>query len=144
MLTKKVILLVCIGLLILSSCGKSSTTDSLLGIVWQWTAMQETVPASQSVVPDPQNYTITFNKDDTVAIKADCNNVVGTYKLDGLNLTITPEASTMMYCGDASQDQIFLASLSKVSSFAIVNGELQLKFANDAGKMDFSNGGAAK
>ena len=47
-------------------------------------------------------------------------------------------------CGDNSQDTIYLASLSKVSSYAVENGQLQLKFANDGGKMDFKNGGKAQ
>jgi heat shock protein HslJ len=131
--------------LALAACGggSSSSGSDITGIVWQWSAMQETVPASQSVVPDPENYTITFNDDDTVAIKADCNNVGGNYKLDGSNLTITLGASTLMACGDASQDTIYLASLSKVNSYAVENGQLQLKFPDDGGKMDFTNGGAA-
>jgi heat shock protein HslJ len=78
-----------------------------------------------------------------VNIKADCNTVGGTYSLDGSNLTITPGASTMMFCGDASQDALYLTSLEKVSSYAVENGVLQLKFADDAGKMDFNNGGSA-
>ena len=105
--------------------------------------MQETAPAHQSVVPDPQNYTITFNTDGTAAIKADCNNVTANYTMSGSSLTITLGASTLMYCGDASQDTIYLASLGKVNSYAIENGQLQLKFANDGGKMDFKNGGKA-
>jgi heat shock protein HslJ len=129
--------------LTLAACGAGSSTPSLTGTVWQWTAMQETVPASQSVVPNPENYTITFNTDGTAAIKADCNNVTANYTMSGSSLTITPGASTLMYCGDASQDTIYLASLAKVSSYAIENGQLQLKFANDGGKMDFKNGGKA-
>jgi heat shock protein HslJ len=86
----------------------------------------------------------TFNKDGTAAIKADCNNVTANYAMSGSSLTITLGASTLMYCGDASQDTIYLASLAKVTSYAIVNGDLQLKFANDGGKMDFKNGGKAK
>jgi heat shock protein HslJ len=127
----------------LVACGTGSSTPSLTGTVWQWTAMQETVPASQSVVPDPQNYTITFNTDGTAAIKADCNNVTATYTMSGSSLTITLGASTLMACGEASQDTIYLASLSKVSSYAIENGVLQLKFPDDGGKMDFKNGGSA-
>ena len=134
--------------LVLTACGgsdeASEASSSITGIVWQWTAMQETVPASQSVVPDPQNYTITFNPDGTVAIKADCNNVTGNYKMSGSDLTITLGASTLMACGDNSQDTIYLASLSKVSSYVVENGQLQLKFANDGGKMDFKNGGKAQ
>src|SRR6187397_2445241 len=84
--------------LVLTACGGggSSSKSDITGIVWQWSAMQETVPASQSVVPDPQNYTITFNDDGSAAIKADCNSVTGNYKLDGTNLTITLGASTLM------------------------------------------------
>jgi heat shock protein HslJ len=130
--------------IILSACANSAKTDSLTGIVWQWTAMQETVPASQSVVPNPENYTIIFNTDNTVAIKADCNQVSGSYTLNGSSLTIQLGASTLMYCGDNSMDQIYLASLAKVAGYAVVSGDLQLKFANDGGKMDFKNGGAAQ
>ena len=134
--------------LVLTACGgsnaASTSSSTITGIVWQWTAMQETAPASQSVVPDPQNYTITFNTDGTVAIKADCNNVTGNYKMNGSDLTITLGASTLMACGDNSQDTIYLASLSKVTSYAVENGDLQLKFANDGGKMDFKNGGKAQ
>ncbi|MCB0233261.1 MAG: META domain-containing protein, partial [Anaerolineae bacterium] len=39
-------------------------------------------------VPDPQNYTIAFADDNTLAIKADCNQVAGSYTLDGASLTI--------------------------------------------------------
>jgi heat shock protein HslJ len=106
--------------------------------------MQEMAPASQSVVPDPQNYTITFNTDGSVAIKADCNSVTGNYKIDGSKITITLGASTLMACGDASQDTIYLASLSKVNSYAVENGQLQLMFPDNGGKMDFNNGGAAQ
>jgi heat shock protein HslJ len=132
--------------LVLSACGSAgkSSSETITAIVWQWAAMQETVPASQSVVPDPQNYTITFKTDGNVEIKADCNQVGGTYTLSGSSLTITLGPSTMAYCGDASQDTIYLASLAKVNSYAVVDGQLQLKFANDGGKMDFNNGGAAK
>jgi heat shock protein HslJ len=137
------LMLLAVLALALSACGGSGSADDLTGTVWEWTAMQTTVPASQSAVPDPENYTITFNTDDTLAIKADCNQVTGSYTLSGSDLTITLGASTLAFCGEASQDSIYLASLSQVSSYAIESGELQLMFADDGGKMDFQNGGAA-
>jgi heat shock protein HslJ len=142
---KKLLGLVLLALLALalSACASGGSSDDLTGIVWEWTAMQETVPASQSVVPDPENYTITFNADDTLAIKADCNQVTGSYTMSGSDMTITLGASTLAFCGEDSQDAIYLASLDRVSSYAIESGELQLSFAEDAGKMDFQNGGAA-
>ncbi|MGE5375847.1 MAG: META domain-containing protein [Bacteroidota bacterium] len=133
--------------LVLPGCKrffKSSSTD-ITATVWQWTAMQETAPASQSVVPDPQNYTITFKTDGTATIKADCNNVDAKYKANKKGkMTIKLGASTLMACGPNSQDTIYLDSLSKVESYAIVSGQLQLAFPNGGGKMDFKNGGAAQ
>jgi len=70
--------------------------------------------------------------------------VTGTYELSGSDLTMTLGASTLMACGDASQDTIYLSSLSRVSSYAVENGQLQLKFSDDSGKMDFINGGSAE
>lgn len=137
--------LICVGLLVLAACGTTSSSGSdITGIVWQWAAMQETVPASQSVVPDPENYTITFNDDGTYAIQADCNQGSGNYTLDGSDLTIEPGALTLAFCGEDSLDVIYLSSLEKVSSYAIENGELQLIFPDDGGKMDFNNGGVAQ
>ena len=50
------ILTLAIGGLILAACS-SSSGSALTGKAWQWTASTTTVPASQSVVHDPENYT---------------------------------------------------------------------------------------
>ena len=133
--------------LALAGCGAGGgSSDGLTGVKWEWTAMQETVPASQSVVPPAEvgEYTITFNEDGTYILQADCNQGSGQYSVDGSSLTIEPGALTLAFCGEQSSDVIFLASLDKVSSYAIVDGELQLKFPDDSGKMDFQNGGTTQ
>jgi heat shock protein HslJ len=111
-------------------------------IVWQWSDLVETMPASQSVVPDPQNYTITFHPDNQVGIKADCNVGGGTYTLDGNSLAIQLGISTMAYCGEQSLDQIYLQALAKVSSASMADGRLILHLGEDAGQMGFKDGGA--
>lgn len=147
---KKMIIpsLLVLAALLLSGCGTAATPTPvpITGIDWQWSAMQETAPASQSAVPPAEmsKYTIVFNTDGTAAIKADCNNVTATYKISGSSLTITLGASTLMACGDNSMDTIYLGALSKVDSYAVASGQLQLMFANNGGKMDFTNGGAAQ
>jgi len=123
--------------LALSGCSTSGSAD-LTANAWQWASMETTVPASQSVVPDPENYTIAFNTDGSVAIKADCNQVGGTYTASGSDLSITLGPSTMAYCGDASADTIYLASLSEVTSYSIANNELTLAFPHDGGQMHFN------
>jgi heat shock protein HslJ len=132
--------------LALSACGAQGDSGGLTGVSWEWTAMQETVPASQSVVPPDQigKYAIVFNDDNAVTITADCNTGSGSYTGDGDSLDITLGAMTLAFCGEASLDTIYLASLDKVSSYAIEGGGLQLKFPDDGGKMDFQNGGATQ
>jgi len=95
------------------------TSAQLVNLVWKWADMTETTPAHQSVNPQPDNYTITSS------------------------LTIQTGPSTLAFCGDQSQDQVYLAALAKVSAGSIQDNRLILKFANDGGQMGFNNGGAA-
>jgi heat shock protein HslJ len=127
--------------LLAAACQSSSASPSAAGAgvegTWQWTASTEAVPANQSVVPDPENYTITFDADGTAAIKADCNNVTATYTTDGSSMTIKLGASTLAMCAEGSLDAIYTAGLAKVATYAVVGDELTLTFADDAGTMTF-------
>ncbi len=78
----------------------------------------------------------------TVAVKADCNRMGGTYTVgEPDELTITLVTSTMAYCGDESQDTIFVDFLGRVVSYATADTELTLDFADDAGSMQFVSTG---
>jgi len=118
----------------LAACGKS---DSITGITWQWTAMTETTPASQTVVPNPENYTLLLNSDGTFSMKNDCNMVSGSYTLDGSTLTFMPGPSTMAYCGDQSLDQTFLKAIAQVTSYSLEDGDLVLTLQDGAGTITF-------
>ena len=161
---KKMLFLLSIGLLfvLLVACGSAETPteeptsvpptpeetmqtvslESILDITWQWKEMVETEPASQSVVPDPENYTIIFRADGSAEVKADCNQVRGTYTQQGSALIITLGPSTMAACGDDSLDQQFLSSLDQVNSFGMLAG--QLKLAGDNFTMGFEDGGSSE
>src|SRR5688500_1289343 len=108
---KLVTVLALTALVSLVSC--SSPGSGLTGKVWQWTASTTTVPASQSVVPDPENYTIEFKADGSFAAKADCNQVSGTYTTAGNNaLAIVPGPTTLAMCPEGSLDSLYVAGLS--------------------------------
>ncbi len=113
-------------------------------IVWQWTDLVETQPAAQSVVPNPENYTIVFASDGTAQIQADCNAVMGSYTVEGDQLTIQLGPSTMAFCGDESLDQQYLGLLITVGSFALEDGWLKLSLIEGAGTMGFTNDGMAE
>jgi heat shock protein HslJ len=121
-----------------SACSNQTAGKSVVDTTWQWASLVETEPASQSVVPNPENYTLILQTDGNLSIKADCNMVGGTYILDGNTLTIELGASTMAFCGEQSLDQLFLEILNRVESYTIENDQLVLILENDTGKMTFN------
>lgn len=122
----------------LLACSGSSG-GGLTGKTWHLTAITEKVPAFQGVIPaaDQSKYAITFNADGTFSATADCNQVSGSYKTSGSNgLTITPGASTMAFCGEASFGTQFVEGLSKSASYTVSGNDLTITLA-DGGTMTF-------
>jgi heat shock protein HslJ len=121
---------------------QTTSLESILDITWQWLDLVETEPASQSVVPDPENYTVIFRQDGSAEITADCNQVGATYTQQGSALIITLGPSTMAACGEDSLDQQFLASLDAVNSFGMLDRDLKL--SGSTFTMGFQDGGSAE
>ncbi len=112
-------------------------------IVWQWSDLVESNPAGQSVVPNPENYTVTLHVDGRASLKADCNQVLVTYTLNGSNLTFNMLGpSTLAFCGEESLDTQFLGLLSSVNGWALDGDRLQM-FTSGGATMGFANGGPA-
>ncbi len=139
---------VVMGLLVTGLLVPAVLADShgeITGVQWQWAELTETEPASQSVVPDPENYVVVLNADGTASLKADCNQVQWTYTLDGTSLTFnTLGPSTLAFCGDDSLDQLFLSKLGMGGTVSVEDGRLVLELNENAGRMVFNNGGAVE
>jgi heat shock protein HslJ len=115
------------AMLVVAGCDVLGGSGGLTGTTWQWTASTTTAPASQSVVPDPENYTIEFMDDGTFAAKVDCNQVLGEYTNPGGGaLTITPGPSTLVACPEGSLSDVYLAGLTATTGYEITGGELVL------------------
>src|SRR5882672_874638 len=122
---------------LLVGCAQSSSGSGLTGNTWQWTASTTTTPASQSVVPDPQNYTIEFKANQTFEAEADCNHVSGTWaSTSGDGLTITLGSSTAVACGPDSLESTYIDGLSKTSLYVLEEDKLILH-QGDQGTMSF-------
>ena len=111
----------------------------LVGVTWQWISLVETMPAAQSVVPDPENYTLTFNEDGTASIKADCNVAMGSYELSGDQLTISLGPTTLAECGAESSYNQFLSLLGQAAGVGMAYGNLVITLADEAGQMAFQH-----
>jgi heat shock protein HslJ len=138
-----VLALLVAGLLVPAAVADSH--GSITGIQWQWAQLTETEPASQSVVPDPENYVLLLNEDGSASIKADCNLVQWSYTLEGDSLTFnTMGPSTLAYCGDDSLDQQFLGLIGNGGTVSVEENRLALELNENAGRMVFDNGGPAE
>lgn len=122
----------------------AQSPGEITGIQWQWAQLTETEPASQSVVPDPENYVLILMADGSASLKADCNMVLWTYTLEDSNLTFnTLGPSTLAFCGEDSLDQQYLSLLGKGGTVSLEDGRLVLDLNENAGRMVFDNGGPA-
>jgi heat shock protein HslJ len=118
-------------------------TNTITGIVWQWMTLTEKSTGNTTAVPNPESYMITFNPDGTLSGTADCNNFSGTYS-QGSRWTITLDATTMDFCGEASLDQQYLNLLGSIDAGGPDGqGGLALENAGGEQRMTFQNGGPA-
>ena len=107
------------------------TADSIQDIVWQWLSVTNQPTNETTPIPNPENYTITFHADGTLNGKADCNTFTGTYSQEN-GFSITPGASTMAFCGEASLDQQYVTLLGNVAAGGSdgAGGEQRMLFTN--------------
>ena len=125
-MTRLLVATVMLGALLVG-CAQSGSGSSLTGNTWEWTASTTTTPASQSVVPAPQNYTIEFKSNQTFDGKADCNQISGTWaSTSGDGLTITLGSSTAAACGPDSLDSTYIEGLGKTSLYVLEEDKLIL------------------
>jgi heat shock protein HslJ len=131
--------LIVVGIIVAAvmALAACSAGASLTGKTWQWTASTTKVPASQSNVPDPSNYTIEFKTDGTYQAKADCNTVSGTYTSTASGgLTINPGASSLAACGPDSLSDIYVQSLGQAIGYTFFGQQLTINLS-DLGTMTF-------
>jgi uncharacterized protein YraI/heat shock protein HslJ len=112
---------------------------SLTGVTWGWSELTETEPASQSIIPNPENYTLVFQPDGGLQVLADCNSGFGTFTIDGDNMSIEIGVLTTAVCGPESLSSLYLDTLGRTSSYELTQEELVLNQVDPAGMMRFTN-----
>jgi heat shock protein HslJ len=108
------------------------------GTVWQW--KQTLYNDDRKTVPvDPKNYTVQFQKDGTLSVKADCNQKGGTYSLEEKRLSIEITQSTMATCPEDSLEDELVRGLTAAAIYFIKDNDLYIDLIYDTGTMRFSN-----
>jgi heat shock protein HslJ len=111
------------GILTLNACQSlNSPLEDYNWILTSWTEKGD----MKALVPDTQ-LTACFNgKDKTMSGSGGCNQYSGSYKVDGLNLTITELVTTLMSCGEQKdeQERQYLNALKHAANFKLDHGNL--------------------
>jgi len=118
----------------------NATEPALGGRVWAW--QSTALAGGERMVPDaPERYTIEFQPDGRVQLRADCNRGGAGYAA-GANrsLSMTPAATTKMGCPSGSKGTEFVRQLAEVTSYDFVDGNLVLTRKSNAGAMRFTPG----
>ncbi len=126
-------------LVLTTADGAESLTfaPSLAGVVWQWQGFEG---SDDSVVTpnDPASYTIEFQPDGTLLVRADCNRGNWGWSAEPPELTIEPGMMTLVGCEEGSLGDRFSADLIAASSFVFRDGGLFIAMPMDAGIHEFA------
>jgi heat shock protein HslJ len=126
------------GILVACSSG-SSSGGSLTGITWQLTDVKFDGQSTDSIISEPDLYTITFQTDSTANVKADCNNAALSYTTNGNQLTIKSGPMTLVYCGTASLSNEFVQALQEATTYNVQGSTLTINSGSN-GSMIFRQG----
>ncbi len=116
--------------------GATTLPVEMLDVEWQLHSVLESEPAAQSVIPEPQKYTIQFTPEGTAAITADCNQVLGNYTVQGTSLSIEIGPTTLAFCGEESGDTLYLTALGAVTTYELREDGLALN-VQDAARLQY-------
>jgi heat shock protein HslJ len=133
--------------LLVSACGNQTATPTavpapadnqakLQANAWKWVAFKgpNEIIATVSNTPD---YTLTFNADGSLAVKADCNQAVGSYKAADGALTLTLGPVTAAACGKNSYSERLLKLLPGAALYRIDGNDLVIDLKADGGTLSF-------
>lgn len=117
------------------SVEETGSIDALTRETWEW--VNFTDPTQQFEVSDPENYTVEFQLDGVLNVKADCNNAFGSYTVDGSSLNIEIGPMTMVMCGPESRSDEFIQNLGFAAIYFFEDGELFIDLIADGGTIGF-------
>lgn len=122
-----------------AACGGDGGDDSasLTRVTWEWQGSSYS-DDSDAMPDDPARYTVEFMDDGSLAIRADCNRVRGSYADDGSTLAIELGASTQAACPPDSRDFEFLRDLAAAGTYALESDLLRIDLKLDTGSMQLA------
>ena len=109
----------------------------LPGVTWQWQGIADNDGVIFVAPPEPERYTLEFQADGALAIRADCNRARARVRSDGIAMAIRMGGVTRMACRSDSLGALYLFGLHNAEHWYLFNGVLTLTLPDRAGMMIF-------
>ena len=126
--------------------GLPAAGADLIGPIWLW---RQTLMNNDEtfVPPDPNNYNVQFRPDGTVSVQADCNQVGGTYTVDGsfsLVQDFTASNDPVQTTNTEDDGVVFFGNGTTVTLFDLTNpgNPIELATLRDPGSLDLDASGS--
>lgn len=127
---------------LLGACASEQGAGTLTGTTWKLISITTVNPQFAAVVPEDahENYTIIFNDDGTFNARADCNQLAGTYTVQGDGiLTLMPGPMTLAACPEGSLSDAYINALGQAGSYTITENQMTLTL-EDNGTLSYNSG----
>lgn len=123
---RRLVLAIACSVLGFASCAEDVTGPSdLQGGVWRLASM-ETETGGRFVPEDPSRFTVEFQADGTILVRADCNGCGGSYTMTGERLSVGPMVCTLIAC-PTTRGQEFVALLEGTTDVDADGSELEIE-----------------
>jgi heat shock protein HslJ len=109
----------------------------LTGVTWQWQGISDNNGVVFVAPPLPERYTLKFQVNGALAIRADCNRARARVRTDGIAMAIGMSGVTQMACRPDSLGALYLFGLRSVEHWYLFDGVLSLALPDGAGMMTF-------
>ena len=120
-----------------SDTAAAAGGGELAGTSWVWT--QTVMSDDTKTTPaQPDAFQLAFGADGSLSTTTDCNTNAGSYTVDGNQIKLDFQISTMMACPNDAQEANYIKDLLGVQSYLISDGNLVLEFPMDSGTMTFA------
>jgi heat shock protein HslJ len=114
--------------LMLACCAVACDEDPvgptpIRNVTWKLESVTRAGSAMLSI-PNPDSFTVRFENNSTVAVRADCNSCTGRYTLDGSSVSIGSLACTLVACPTPGVDQLFTAGLENARTATVTGNQM--------------------
>ena len=130
------LLLIAFGSSAPSTASQTTLRADVVNVTWEWLSF--TTPAEQVKIDAPERYTIRFEPDGRVALRADCNRGNAAYSVGPhRRLALGIIALTRAACPPGSLADRFVREIGRVTSYVLKDSELFLELPADTGTLRF-------